>query len=1111
MRRALTGRVAEWDRRWLGILTLALVLASCLLLLASHLAGGGGESVSVRMALAVKALLPDHPRDAALAALAGERLSPSSASELTMLDVAVDGQVVERVVDTGAREVTAALVLERLLITADGDGMVRVWRRSDGALLGERRVGSALIALADSASAMPLVAAADRGGRIALIDLTNPLRPRIWPLDRALPQGERLRALAFSGEGANVFGRGADVVAVGARGLVGYVDATTGELVSRTSLKGFRGNLPWRHNGDGLELTAAKFLPEASEDREGLLVATAAGAVADLDLGRGQGKTIVSPGIAPGRITSLDRVPYWDPELALGAEGGLVASVPFEEGEVAAQRGPTVTGVALGIREGLWWAGEEGVHFGKPTYSYETNRGFGAPVIGLNSGFGGIAAIHPGGFVSILAPTGTGLSPTELEPTPAASFDPDGRLLVANGYDANHVDDLALVDPRPLGDDEYEEDRVVRSYRPDPDWWPEAEEPDALYVNDIAADGEFVVAAGQDPEHKAAVLVWDATGEPLRRLTLGTASVETGEPSVVARVLPMPGRHEIAAYSAVQELIAIWSTDSWQLETAIPVGPLGDLSLAPDERTIAAVDLGEDEEGYVEAGERTDLMFIDVDRGKVDHEVARRGVERVAWSPDGSSLATADVGAALRLLSPDGREEVRPPIHLEDAVEGLAWRPDGDILAASLQDGGIALVDPGTGTVSAPLPNEAEFEAPGPEWSPDGGLLAAPSSEYDESIEGFAPGPLTLWALSAPRLERRMCQLAARPATPADWVRYVDTGAPRRLCRSPRHRDPARPPVGDASKLRGLDLVYQAAGALFAADLAGHHVRIGRLEDYPNPTPAYAWSGNALAWSSPGQANVLEEGQARARSWPCTCSGIAWNGGEVVSLEVSGRALIRIDPERDTVRSVRVRGALPYAPTLLGMVGDTAVVAAYEREPDRSTPSTLFAISPDGRTERLPGDAHGSIYMHDPTASPDKLAFVAGFYAGVCEGSTSIGVVSLAGGKVRVRFPPSPLSEDAAVRSVQVAADGSVLATLVPVPCQMGSPTEPEPAARRFLLEGDRWRSLGGRGWDVQATAEGVAVLERSAEWGVPGELALVANGSRRVLAPRAAGLVARP
>lgn len=1058
--REVGGRVGSWvslrSTRWIWVSIVLIVVA----------------------AFMVGALWREADPDAA-------RSDPSAEAELAMLDAAIDRHGLERVIDTGSGEVTAALVLGRELVTAGDDGLVQVWGRSDGRLLGGTEAGSPLVALAETESSSRFLAAIDSLGRIGLLDVTDPGLPRILPFEVGLDGGERPLAVAFSKEAD-------EVVAVGARGAVLRVDVTTGEVASRSSIWDLRGDLPWDRGGSG-ELVTAKFVPDVYEDEEGLLVATAAGAVADLDLGRGQGKTIVRAGVAPGRVLSLDRVSYGEPQVAVGTSEGLVVlGEESYEGEPDVYPGPPMVGVAISAEGHLVQGGKEGLSFGEP---FEGS--FSGPAIRrFDAGFHGIAAILAQGKVSVLGPPEVGISMAETESTPVAAFDSEGRLLVAEGYDANHVEELQAVRPRPREvDDEFQVDEVVQTYRPDSDWWPDADDPEALYLNDVAADDEYVAAAGQDPNGNAVVLVWDAdSGEPLQHLDLGTSGFATELPSIVTEVAMLPGKQRIAAYSAVQELVAIWSTETWKLEDSVPVGAVGDISVSPDESTLVAVEAGPDPEGYLEAGDPTKLTFVDLEEGQIRDEVQASGVSDVALSPDGSTLAMADQSGFLRLRSADGLEPRGPLVRVGGGgVEALAWRPDGELIAIAFGQGGVVLVDPESGDVSEPLPYEWTSPTVRLAWNAEGTMLAALKTIYDEEDGDRAPGPTAVWTLGEGALERRMCELAACEAS---------AGAP------------LGEQLGDASRLDSIDLVFREDGELLAADRDGEKVRIGYLEgDYPVPPAAYDWSRRGLAWSSPGQVSVLLAGEEKPRSWPCACSGIAWDGSEVISLAIGQRRLVRIDPERGTLRATPTRGLPPYLPSLLGVVGDTPVVSAFESEPDRGTPSALFELGPGGTASRLTGDANGSIYLRSPSSSPDSLAFLAGLSAGICFSTTNVGVVSSDGnGGIDLNFPPSPFAGDpTSIRSLQVGADGAVSAAIAPIGCSdRGYPEDELPLAERYLLEDGQWRPTGEEGFDVQ-NAGGAEVLMEVEDPIEPGRLLLQTGEGRKELAPRAEGLVGRP
>lgn len=1049
----------------------------------------GAGDVARRAVSSVPGLIADRPGEAALQALAAARLDPSShAAELAMLGVAVDGSAIEQVVRTGAQRVTAAARTDRFLVTAGADGRLRVWRSSDGGLVGETRTARSLTRLVGSGSTT-LLAASDRAGRVALLDLTEPRRPRLWPLAAALSPGEDVLALAFADDAV-------EVVAVGAGGEVGRVDTTTGRLVSRDSVLDLAGPVPWSGERPAPTFTAARFAPEA-EAEEGLALATDSGAVVLADLGARHVRTVLAAGIAPGRVTSLDYRSYGTPELVVATEGGMLTRAePGSELQVV--RGPPVTGVAFDFEDGFWWGNGEGVRRGMAAYDYYASPApAGPPVLQLEGDAGGLVAagpvaIYPHGAVGLIGRAdGLALPRTEAA-TPVARFDPHGDLLVAEGYDANHIEKLALLRPgRHLNPDgEVISNPARRHFRPAPDWWPDAEDDEALYVNDVDSDGELVVAGGQDPMGEAAVLVWDAeTGRPLRHLVLGTGGVEIGGPSIVSQVVLLPDRNLLAAYSIVQELVAIWSTDTWELEATVPIGPVGDLSPSPDGATLVAASISDEEaedeaEGtvYPVAG-RGRLLFVDTEAGELTRELEMpASVHRVAWSPDGRRIAVLDGRGRLGLRSADGEAESRPPIRLDDVGVALAWRPDGDALAVALRGGGVVIVDPGSGAVSPSIPFEDYTWSPSLSWSPDGALLATAMTDPDDEGEIPGPGRAAIWGLGAARLEQRMCRLAGGPASVRQWRRLADPNLPYRpLCRSAAERGAGEAELEDAALLGPLALAFERDDRIFAVDAAGRSARIGRLEPFTYPAPTFAWSPDALAWISPGQVHLLREGASRAESWPCACTGLAWDGDALLSLTRSGRELVRFRAGRRRPRVTRLSHSPGFAPSLLGILGRTAVLVAFGEEPTRATPGELFLVDPRGRVRRFPGRLEGAAYgqVVSSAAAADTVAFVDGVSAGICASTSRVGVLRRQqSGSVGVAFPPMPHGEEPQfVRSVQVAADGSVTAAIAPVGCDGYRSPEIAPAPRRYELRAGRWRSTGERGWDVQVAAGTLAFL----------------------------------
>jgi WD40 repeat protein len=764
--------------RILVALVLGVMIGTIIVLLLGRGEGAPSNSsnASQRAMVLATGLPAAESVSAARLALAGDRLDPGPAGEIAMLEVALGSAGVERVIQTGARRVTAAIRLEHLLLTADSHDLLRVWRPATGTLIGQARTSRPLTMIGE-AQGMPLAAGADSAGRLWLLDLSDPHHPRLLPVRQ--PVGaEPVLAIAFSEAGATV-------LAIRADGELERFRTSDGRLLERRPLLAALGGLP--HAGSRQRLRRALFELESTGPPRQILLGFADGAVARVSVGGKGAKLLLPPGQAPGPITSIAAVPYGG-EVAIGTVGGLV-TLEHPASTATVQAGPPVAGVAFNAEDELLVASKEGVTRESAVYSKQGP--YGSPALGLSVGHGGVVALAPGGAVSVLGPLRSGLGLPEASESSAVSFLPGGGLVLADGWAADHIERLIAVRP---GHEKEEwtvvTDPEIRSYEPDPGWWPQDEEEEeqerGLYVNDITSDSEFIVAGGQDPTGEAVVLVWDArSGNPVRRLPLATGGLNPNEPSIVAEVALAPAKHLLAAYSAVQQMVAIWSTESWKLLATVPVGRAGDLALEPDESAFVASGISEDEEDLGSGTGTSKLIYIDTTTKAIDHEVKVRESDRAAFSPDGQRLAVLGLDGTLRIRSADGHKELRPPIHLDGQPLALSWRPDGNLIAVALNEIGIVLVDPRSGHVSPPLPEQPSTSVFGLDWSADGRFLAAAPATAAEEGEYFEPESVEIWALDGPRLQRRMCQLSGGPIEPSEWAKAIGHDIPyQRLCRT---------------------------------------------------------------------------------------------------------------------------------------------------------------------------------------------------------------------------------------------------------------------------------------------------------------------------------------
>jgi WD40 repeat protein len=342
------------------------------------------------------------------------------------------------------------------------------------------------------------------------------------------------------------------------------------------------------------------------------------------------------------------------------------------------------------------------------------------------------------------------------------SFSPDGRTLAASGSDRA----VALFDVPP---------RHSVGHKG--------------FVNSLAfsPDGRTLASAGDDFN----VVLWDVPTRTPRATLPGHGDQVTG-------VAFAPDGRTLAS-AALDGTVLLWDAkDSRRLRVpAFTARDVYKLAFSPTGSVLALA--GND--GAVTLWDSGRWVRLGVLRGH------RGRVNTLAFAPDGRRLASGGADGLVIVWDLASRAPLTRRAAHSDNVNRVAFSPDGRALA-SAGDDRVALVwDVDRGTPTARLPGENV------QFSPDGRTLATqqPSGSAEARIvlwdhegrtrtgsltygigETFSPdGRLLATAgddvvihdLDAPSWQRKLCALAGRELTDAEWGRFAPGVKKRAICK----------------------------------------------------------------------------------------------------------------------------------------------------------------------------------------------------------------------------------------------------------------------------------------------------------------------------------------
>jgi len=152
------------------------------------------------------------------------------------------------------------------------------------------------------------------------------------------------------------------------------------------------------------------------------------------------------------------------------------------------------------------------------------------------------------------------------------------------------------------------------------------------------------------------------------------------------------------------------------------------------------------------------------------------GVQWVAFSPDGKLLAAGGGDGTVWLWHPATGQRIAT-IHATSSfrygVPEVAFSPDGKLLASADTDGTVGLWNPVTGQpAGAPIPAGAQAGVVSVAFSPDGKLLASASDD----------GTVQLWQVSVFAHPYAALCAYVGPPTPQEWNQYASGESQPKVC-----------------------------------------------------------------------------------------------------------------------------------------------------------------------------------------------------------------------------------------------------------------------------------------------------------------------------------------
>jgi WD40 repeat protein len=263
-------------------------------------------------------------------------------------------------------------------------------------------------------------------------------------------------------------------------------------------------------------------------------------------------------------------------------------------------------------------------------------------------------------------------------------------------------------------------------------------------------------------------LVWDAVGQPVRRLRF--SEVVDGVPDVVVDVDYVPATRSVVALHD-SGAVAVWSADTWEQVHRYELDDAGDLDTRPNTAQVVLAARKAGTEGLPRERTGGKLIFLDTRAGSRNELPIPSRPYRVAWSPDGARFATTDGDGRIRLYG-DRAAEIWRTEALNGVASGLTYSPDGKLIAVTLLDGEVQVLDAGTGLQAMPPLRDANgLRTVDAAFDSSGTLLAVTTGRFDGSFTRVRR--TAFWTVDPDQWQKQICSLAGRDITATEWRTYV--------------------------------------------------------------------------------------------------------------------------------------------------------------------------------------------------------------------------------------------------------------------------------------------------------------------------------------------------